>query len=109
MIALTLVEPHLGQKRFRSWAGEGWLSAREIRGLTQKMGSRLSLSYLPDEKAKLDGNKCIQSLSLRLQDKTQGVSSPYWVILFFRFLMRVQPMHLDFLQRKGIEESVQRW
>lgn len=89
-----------------SSAGEGWLSARQTSSLKQKMGSVLSLSYLPDDKAKLDGNKCNQSPSFRLQDKTQGTSLPQWLILFFSFLMRIKPVHPDFLQRNGIGESM---
>jgi len=73
------------------------------------MGSGLILPYLPDEEAKLDGNKRNQSLRFRLQDKTQGISSPQWLIIFFRFLMRIQPMCLDFLQRKGTGDSAWSW
>lgn len=87
IIALTLVEPQGEEKQSKGSAGQGWLSARESNSQTQMMGSALTLSYLLDDKAKLDRNKCNQSLSLRLQDKTQGISSAQWLILFFRFLL----------------------
>lgn len=94
-------------QRSSSSAGESWLSAREISGVTQKIGSGLSLSYLLDDKAKLDRSKCNQSLSL--QDKTQDIFSPPRLILFFCFSMRMQPKHLDFFQRKERGKSVWRW
>lgn len=77
---LTAEEAHLRSDP-EALQGKGQLSAREISGLTQEMGSGLSLSYLTDDKAKLDRNKRNRSLSL--QDKTQGISSPQWLILFF--------------------------